>query len=148
MAEPASADAPDDAPASLTRQLRALLKDLPGLFSDRVELLSLEMQRAARALAQIVALLVAVAVLGVTAWLLLCAGAIRLLMMAGLTLEGALLVALLVNGLVIVLTLQRMRRLLPRLSLPATRRHLVPAAEPEKADDPVLDPSDDRAVAR
>lgn len=146
MAEPASADAaPDDAPASLTRQLQALLQDLPGLFSDRVELLSLELHRAARALAQLVALTVAVAVLGVTVWLLLCVGAIRLLVMAGLTPEGALLVALLVNGLAIGLALQRMKRLLPRLSLPATRRHLVPAAEPENADAPL---PDDPAAAR
>lgn len=146
MAEPASADAaPDDAPASLTRQLQALLQDLPGLFSDRVELLSLELHRAARALAQIVALIVAVAVLGVTAWLLLCVGAIRLLMMAGLTPEGALLVALLVNALAIGLALQRIKRLRPRLSLPATRRHLLPVAEPEKADASL---PDDPAVAR
>ena len=136
MAEPAPKHTPDEAPpASLTRQLQALLHVLPGLFSDRVELLSLELQRAARALAQIVALVVAVAILGVTAWLLLWAGVIRLLMTAGLTVEGALLVGLLLNAGVIAWAVQRMRRLLPRLSLPATRRHLVPPDQPEKPDD-------------
>ena len=144
MAESASTDTPDAAPpASLTSQVQALLKDLPGLFSDRVELLSLELQRAARALAQIVVLMVAVAILGVTAWLLLWAGAIRLLMAAGLTLEGALAVGLVLNGVVMALAVQRMRRLLPRLALPATRRHLVPADSPETPDD---SPSADSAV--
>lgn len=143
MAEPAPTDTPDEAPpASLTRQLHALLRDLPGLFSDRVELLSLELQRAARALAQIVALVVAVAILGVTAWLLLWAGVIRLLMAAGLTLEGALLVGLLINVGVIAWALRRMRGLLPRLALPATRRHLLPPEHPEKPDDSVpVDPA-------
>lgn len=145
MAEPPSTAPPDEAPAAaLVSQVQALLKDLPGLFSDRVELLSLELQRAARALAQIVALVVAVAILGVTAWLLLWAGVIRLLMAAGLTLEGALLVSLVLNGVVMALAVQRMRRLLPRLALPATRRHLVPADPPETSDD--LKPADTAAA--
>ena len=148
MSDPAPADAPDDAPASLTRQLQALLRDLPGLFSDRVELLALEVQRAARGLAQVVVLIVAIAVLGVTAWLVLWAGAIRLLMAAGLSLEAALLVALLVNGLVMVLAVQRVRHLLPRLGLPATRRHLLPADSNEDRDDRTPDDARDPATAR
>lgn len=136
---PAASSAASSA-TSLTQQLQALWRDLPGLVSDRVELLTLELQRAARALAEIVALGVAVAILGVTAWLLLWVGALRLLVLAGLPLEGGLLVALLVNGLVIVLALRRVRALLPRLKLPATRRHLVPP-------DPQEETTDDRAPA-
>ncbi|MCF8204895.1 MAG: phage holin family protein [Methylotenera sp.] len=128
---------PEPAPpgaASLLRQLQDLLQDLPGLVGDRVELLLLELQRAARALVQIVALGVAAAILGVTAWLLLWAGAIRLLMLAGLSMDGALLVALAVNGLALGVALQRLRRLLPELSLPATRRHLLPPGDPDEPD--------------
>ena len=144
---PPSAGAPRSGPAaaapsapSLPEQLQALWRDLPGLVSDRLELFTLELQRAARALAEIVALGVAVAILGVTAWLLLWVGALRLLVLAGLPLEGGLLVALLVNGLVIVLALRRVRALLPRLKLPATRRHLVPP-------DPDEEQAHDRAPA-
>ncbi|MGQ3051534.1 MAG: phage holin family protein [Roseateles sp.] len=128
-------------PASLLAQLQALWRELPGLVSDRVELLSLELKRAVRALAQIVALLVAVGILGVTAWLLLWAGVIRLLVDAGLPMAGALLLSVVVNVLAVVLVLQRVRSLLPKLSLPATRRHLMitpdpaPPKPPEEGND-------------
>ena len=45
-AAPASPPADPDAGLSLLQLLRALLADLPGLFTDRVELLSLELRRA------------------------------------------------------------------------------------------------------
>lgn len=126
----------------LREQLQSLWRELPGLVSDRVELLSLELQRAVQALAQIVALMVAVAILGVTAWLVLWAGVIRLLTRAGLPLEVALLIAIAVNGLAILLALQRVRKLLPRLGLPATQRHLMLAPEPPPRED-----TDERAAA-
>ncbi|WP_235532007.1 phage holin family protein [Pelomonas sp. Root1237] len=136
------ADSPQDQPAPLLEQLQSLWRELPGLVSDRVELLSLELQRAVQALAQIVALMVAVAILGVTVWLVLWAGVIRLLVAAGLPLEVALLLAIAVNGLAIVLALQRVRSLLPRLRLPATRRHLMLAPDPQPNE-----ASDERAAA-
>lgn len=118
-------------------QLHALWRELPGLVSDRVELLSLELKRAVQALAQIFALMVAVAVLGVTAWLLLWGVVIQLLVAAGLPLALGLLLAVAVNGLAIVLALRRARYLLPRLALPATRRHLTisPHLTPEEGHD-------------
>lgn len=120
--------APEKAAAtSLTAQLKGLLGELPGLFSDRVELLSLELQRAAVTLAQIVALVVAVAILGVTAWLAFWAVVVAALIAAGLGPVWALLATLLVNLLVAGLGVAWIRRLLPRVSLPATRRHLVVA---------------------
>ena len=124
------------APVPLMEQLHALWRELPGLFSDRVELLSLELQRSVQALAQIVALMVAVAVLGVTAWLLLWAGVIQLLVMAGLPLALALLLAVAVNGLAILLALKRVRGLLPKLALPATRRHLMISPDPTPEEGP------------
>lgn len=49
---------PDAHAEPLLKTLQALLRDLPGLFTDRVDLLSLELQRAAQALTQIVVLVV------------------------------------------------------------------------------------------
>jgi len=88
------------------------------------------------------------AILGVTAWLALWAALVGLLVRAGLPLAGALLVVIAVNGLVIVLAAQRVRRLLPRLKLPATRRHLMvsPDPTPHPAPSPE-DRPDDRSAA-
>lgn len=119
-----------EASASLLQQFQGLARELPGLISDRVELLSLEMQRAAQSLAQVVALIVAVAILGVTVWLALWAALISVLVHAGLPLLGALLLAIVINGIVIAVLLARVRKLLPRLSLPATRRHLMVSPDP------------------
>lgn len=111
--------------------LVALVRELPALVSDRVELLTLELQRAGRALAQIVVLLVAVAVLAVTVWLLLWLAVGGLLVAAGLSPPVALLAVLLVNVLAMGVALSRMKRLLPQLQLPATRRHLTLTPSPE-----------------
>lgn len=132
---------------SLTDQLQALWHELPGLVSDRVELLSLELQRAVQALAQIIALLVAVAVLGVTVWLVLWGAIIRLLVSAGMPLAGALLLAIALNVLAIVAALLRVRSLLPRLKLPATRRHLMVAPDRDPDPSPLQEPTDERQAA-
>lgn len=129
MAEPAPGTpgegARGEAGEGWFESLQALLKDLPGLVGDRVELLSLELQRAGRALAQIVALVVAAAILGVTAWLVLWAGLVGVMVAAGLSLALALVVAFVLNLLAVWLALRRLKRLLPLLKLPATRRHLT-----------------------
>jgi uncharacterized membrane protein YqjE len=122
--------APGSAAPSLSQQLHGLWHDVQGLVSDRVELLSLELQRAVQALIQIVALLVAVAILGVTAWLVLWGALIRLLVSAGIPLAAALLLAIAFNVVVMALAVMRVRRLLPQLRLPATRRHLMLSPDP------------------
>lgn len=123
-------------PESLAAVALSLWRELPALVSDRVELLSLELRRASMALAQIVALIVAAAILGVTAWLVLWSGIVVLLMVLGLHLGWALLAALLFNLLAAGLAVARVRRLLPRLQLPATRRHLTlsPSPRPTRPD--------------
>ena len=121
----ATAASADGGLAALSAGLKQVFADLPGLFSDRVELLSLELQRAALTLAQIVALVVAVAILGVTAWFAVWALAITALVGAGVSMAGALLAALLINLAAAAVAVVWIRRLLPRVSLPATRRHLV-----------------------
>lgn len=63
------AAAPPSPPASMFALVQALLRDLPGLISDRVELAALELHRATRALLQVVALALAAAVLVASAWL-------------------------------------------------------------------------------
>lgn len=141
MAEPApGTPGPGDrggAGESFMQTLGALWRDLPGLVSDRVELLSLELQRAARALAQIVALVVAVAILGVTAWLVLWAGIVGAMVAAGLALHWALLAALLLNAVALWLAVMRLLKLLPLLRLPATRRHLTISPSPQpRTDEP------------
>lgn len=126
--------------------LQSLLQELPGLVSDRVELLSLELVRAGRALAQILMLVVAAAVLAVTGWLALWAGATVALLEAGLHWAWALALVLALNLAAALLALRRIRRLVPLLQLPRTRRHLTltPAAPPRQANP---GPADERAAA-
>jgi len=115
-----------DATVSTLDLLREILRELHGVVSDRVELLSLELQRARGALAQIVALLVAVAILGVTAWIAGW-GAVALALIEGTGLHWgwALAIVLAVNAAAAWIAVARVRTLFPRLTLPATRRQLT-----------------------
>ena len=122
---------PGRAPDGLPASLQSLWRDLPGLVNDRVELLSLELQSAGLALLQIVMLVVVVAILGVTAWIVLWVGIVTALVALGLPLGWALLAALLLNVLAAAIALARVRRLLPRLKLSATRRHLMFSPSPQ-----------------
>ena len=112
-------------PAPLIGDVQALLRLLPRLISDRVELLSLEMHRAGLALVQIAVLVVAIAILGVTAWLVLWGGVVAGLTAFGLHMAVALLIALLVNLGAVALAVVQVKRQLLLLNLPATRRHLM-----------------------
>ncbi len=110
---------------TMLQSLQSLWHELPGLVSDRVEILSLELQRAGTALVKIIALVAAAAILGVTAWLVLWAVIVVGLFSVGLPLWLALLLALLVNVGVAAFLLVRAKGLLGMLKLPATRRHLT-----------------------
>lgn len=121
--------------------LQGLLRELPGLVSDRVELLSLELQRAGGVLAQIVALIVAAAILGVTAWLALWGGVVAALIAFGLHWSAASLIVLLINLGACWAAVARMRSLAPLLRLPATRRHLMLASTPPP---PIAGTTDER----
>jgi uncharacterized membrane protein YqjE len=141
---PATATGPagPGAPEPLLKSLQALLHDVPGLFTDRVELLTLELQRAGQALAQIVVLLIVAAVLGVTTWLVLWATLVIALLAAGLGWVGACLLVVVVNLAATALAVARVRRLLPRLRLSATRRHLLPRPAPgADSNEPRGDPN-------
>lgn len=123
---------PGDAerPESLFETLQALVKDLPALVSDRVDLLSLELKRAGRALAQIVVLVIAGAILGITAWLVLWGAIVVGLVALGLPLALTLFLVLAINIGTAAWALMRVRKLVPMLGLPATRRHLMVSPSP------------------
>ena len=103
---------------------------LPGLVSDRLELLALELHRAGRSMVQIMTLVLATAMLGTTAWLALCGGLGLTLVALGSSWPLALLAVLVVNLALAWAAVSQVRRLLANLGLPATRRHLVFGAEP------------------
>lgn len=113
------------AAASLLDLVQGLLHELPGLISDRVELLSLELSRAGQALAKIVALTVAVAILGITAWTALWVGVVMGLLALDWHWAVALGVVILGNAGALAWAVLQMRRLAGLLKLPATRRHLT-----------------------
>lgn len=136
MTEPAAAVGAPPRPEPLLQALRGLLRELPGLIGDRVELASLELRRAGEALVKITMLVVAAAILGVTAWLALWAVLVALLAQLGLHPLLALMLAVAANLAVAAWAVLRARALLRLLGMPATRRHLSfsssapPAAEP------------------
>jgi hypothetical protein len=120
----------------LLETLSAILTELPGLVSDRVDLLTLELKRAGRALALMVVLLVACAILGVTAWLALWTGLGVGMVQLGLHWALSLLVVLVLNAGAAWLAFLRIRAMLPLLRLPATRRHLTPDSVAGPAREP------------
>ena len=141
----ASTSAPSRASPGLLQSIKALLQELPGLVSDRVELLSLELKRAGAALAQIVVLGVVAALLGLTAWVLLWGAIVSGLVALGLHVGLAMLVGLLLNGIAAAMVLARMKKQVGLLQLPATRRHLTvkAAVQPLKPSEPLHRASSD-----
>jgi hypothetical protein len=111
--------------------LGTLLHELPGLVSDRVHLLSLEVKRAGVASAHIAVLAVLAAIMLSTAWLALWAGVIVGLMQVGAHWLFAFGLVLLLNVGGAAWALMRLKSLTPMLGLPATLRHLTlaPAGE-------------------
>ena len=116
---------------SLLQALMGLAKELPALVSDRLELLALELHRARNAMVQIVMLVVAAAILGVTAWLALWCGVAAWLVSLGLAWPLSLLAVLALNLIAAWVAIARVRSLVPRLGLPATRRHLSFSLKPQ-----------------
>jgi hypothetical protein len=141
---PATPPAAPPRPASrpgLVDELQGLLTGLRLAWGERVELLSLELASAVRAAAQIVVLLVAAAIVAVTAWLGLWGVATGVLISIGMPWALALLIVVVINLAAAAFALTRARRLLARLSLPATRRHLSLRPVPAPATPPQVHPS-------
>jgi hypothetical protein len=123
--EPTPPEAPPDAFESLPKAIGALFADLPGLLSDRVHLLSLELRRASNALGQMVALGLLAAILFATAWLALWVGLAAAFLAVGLAWPWVVLLVLFVNVSAAVWALLRVKALAPLLALPATLRRLT-----------------------
>ena len=115
---------PDDA-LSLPKAVGALFADLPGLLTDRVHLLSLELRRASNALGQMVALGLLAAILFATAWVTLWVGLAEAFLAVGLAWPWIVLLVLFVNLAAAVWAVMRVKALAPLLALPATLRRLT-----------------------
>ena len=124
----------NDTPAprpSMLQTLLGLWRELPGLIGDRIDLLALEVQRAGRALVQIIALVIGATILAVTAWLALWSAVVGVLMVLGLHWSAALLIVLVLNLGAAWWAIARVRSLVPDLRLPATRRHMSLGKSPQ-----------------
>jgi len=129
--------APDDV-VSLPKAVGALFADLPGLLTDRVHLLALELRRASAALGQMVALGLLAAILFATAWITLWVGLAAAFLAVGLAWPWIVLLVLFVNLAAAVWAVLRVKALAPLLALPATLRRLSDSDTRESA--PESDP--------
>jgi len=118
---------PREQPPGLLAALCGLVSELPGLVSDRVHLLSLELKRASRALAQMLALVVAAAVLSVTAWFALWAALAAAAIEAGVPWGWVAASVLAFNVGVAALAVRLALKQARLLTLPATVRSLTVA---------------------
>ena len=116
--------APDEA-VSLPKAVGALFADLPGLLTDRVRLLSLELRRASIALGEMVALGLLAAILIATAWIALWVGLAAAFLAVGLAWPWIVLLVLFVNLSAAAWAVMRVKALAPLLALPATLRRLT-----------------------
>ena len=122
---PTPPEAPPDEVESLPKAIGALFADLPGLLSDRVHLLSLELRRASNALGQMVALGLLAAILFATAWITLWIGLAEAFLAVGLKWPWIVLLVLFVNLSAAIWAILRVKALAPLLALPATLRRLT-----------------------
>jgi hypothetical protein len=134
-APPPPGPAPDDEVVSLPKAVGALLADLPGLLTDRVHLLALELRRASGALGQMVALGLLAAILIATAWLTFWVGLAAGLLAVGLAWPWIVLLVLFVNLTAAAWALMRVKALAPLLALPATLRRLTDSDASERRPD-------------
>jgi hypothetical protein len=132
---PTPLEAPPDAFESLPKAIGALLADLPGLLTDRVRLMSLELRRASNALGQMVALGLLAAILFATAWIALWVGLAAACIALGLAWPWVVLLVLFVNLSAAAWAAMRIKALAPLLALPATLRRLTDSDAFDKESD-------------
>ena len=124
-------EGPTDEIVSLPKAIGALFADLPGILTDRVRLLSLELQRASNALGQMVALGLLAAILVATAWLAFWVGLAAAFLALGIAWPWIVLLVLFINLSAAAWCVMRVKRLAPLLALPATLRRLSDSDELE-----------------
>ncbi len=132
---PPPPDAAPDENLSLPKAVSALFADLPGLLTDRVHLLALELRRASGALGEMVALGLLAAILFATAWFTLWAGFAAGMIALGLAWPWVVLLVLFVNLSAAAWALLRVKALAPLLALPATLRRLTDSDSREREDE-------------
>ena len=132
---PPPPEAAPDALLSLPKAVGALFADLPGLLTDRVHLLSLELRRASNALGQMVALGLLAAILFATAWITLWVGLAAAFLAVGLAWPWIVLLVLFVNLAAAIWAVLRVKALAPLLALPATLRRLTDSDALERRPD-------------
>ena len=114
----------------MLQTLQDLAGEVPGLIGDRVRLLALEVEQAARALARMMALAVVAALMLATAWLALWTGLAWAAIQAGLPWGLAVAAAIVINTLAALLALRQARHLSRFVALPATVRQLTSNDDP------------------
>ena len=129
---PAAATRPADG-LPLAQLLKALLEDIPGLLSDRIPLVALELKRARLALVQLVGMLLAAVIMAATAWIAVWGLLVAAAVIYGLPWWCIGVGAILFNLLGGWLALRRARALAEFLALPATFRRLTIAPAPPPA---------------
>jgi hypothetical protein len=132
---PTPPEATPDEVVSLPKAVGALFADLPGLLTDRVHLLALELRRAGSALGQMVALGLLAAILFATAWITLWVGLAAAFLAVGLAWPWIVLLVLFVNLAAAIWALMRVKALAPLLALPATLRRLTDSDALERPDE-------------
>lgn len=111
--------------SSLLQAIGSLLDDLPGLVSDRVHLLALELRRAGLALGQMVALLLLAVIGALTAWFALWVGVVAGLLALDLDWGWAIAIVVVVNLGLAWFAVSRAGSKASLLKLPATMRSLT-----------------------
>jgi Putative Actinobacterial Holin-X, holin superfamily III len=112
-------------PPSLPQLLGRLFDDLPGVVSDRVHLLTLEMRRATRALVKVLVLSMVAGLLAITAWLALWAGLAAAAIHFGVPWGWVAVCSVLLNAVLAGVAVSRALKIAPLLALPATIRRLT-----------------------
>jgi len=132
---PTPPEALPDPLESLPKAIGALFADLPGLLTDLVRLMSLELGRASNARDQMVALGLLAAILAATAWITLWVGLAAACIALGLAWPWVVLLVLFVNLAAAAWAALRIKALAPLLALPATLRRLTDSDAFEKESD-------------
>ena len=123
------------ASASLGDILMGLVNDIPGLISDRVRLLALELRRARQSFAQMALMVIVAAILAATAWVAFWALVAVALVATGVPWYGVFLLIVVLNCGGAWIAIRRAQALIEDLTLPATLRCLTMAPSPSAPSD-------------
>ena len=119
--------------SSLSQLFMSLLNDIPGLVSDRVQLLALELRRARQSFVRMALLVLVAAILAATAWAAFWAFAAAVVVALGMPWYGVFALIFVLNCFAAWLAIRSAQALVGDLTLPATLRRLTLAPSPTPA---------------